>query len=135
MFDYIARVHNEAMFTEAFSLHKAFTLYDGVKLMASAWDMAPKSVVLNGCLKAGILSSFQKFELLGLLRKTSTAGEVKRAQKPFVGSLFEGNRIMAETKAGDAKKRRKEYVNSKGGNDCAVDKLLVVSCPLIYTLS
>lgn len=112
--DYIALVHNEATPNAAFRIRKAITIYEGVKLMASAWEMDPKSVALNGCLKAGILAAFQKLEVQDLLFKT--VGKVDREQRPFVGFLFERDSNIAETTAEDAKKIGKEYINSLEGN-------------------
>lgn len=102
--------HIEKEDRPVFKLNKAVTIYDGVRLMAAAWDSVPKSVVINGWRKSGILPQFQVEELEDSLSRCR--GLVEKSQRPMRGSLFETDRIAAQLRADIAKARGEGYIQS-----------------------
>lgn len=96
-----------------FKLHQAVTIYDGVRLMAAAWDAVPKSVVLNGWLKVGILAPHQALELRDELSRCR--GVREKAQRPLRGTLFDTDRVSAELRAAEAQRRGEEYIKELDG--------------------
>lgn len=92
-----------------FKLTTSVKIYDGVVLIAKEWDQVPRQVVLNGCPKSGILAPYQEMGLQDL--KTGSVGQIKCALRPQVGTVFETDRMFAETSSQEAKCKGREYMN------------------------
>lgn len=67
------------------------TVYEGVVLMAKAWDLVPKRVVLNGWLKARILVPHQTKQIRDILDNVGQAMEAATKVTFLRASLWERN--------------------------------------------
>lgn len=94
---------------EVFKLTKAVTIYDGVRLMAEAWDLVPRSVVINGWLKRSILATNQQIDLLDF--KSKIGRTVECAMKPQIGTIFDSEVLKSATRAEEAKINGQEFID------------------------
>lgn len=78
--------------------------------MAAAWDAVPKSVLISGWRKTGILPQFQVEELEDSL--SIVCGIVEKEKRPMRVSSFQINRIFAQFRTEDAKAKSEEYIQS-----------------------
>lgn len=78
-------------------LTQSVKIYDVVRIIAKAWDQIPRSVTINGWLKAKILETFQELELceLRLIYKTT----VSCAMKQKNGTVFNSELLVATLSA------------------------------------
>lgn len=64
-------------------VNKSVTIYDGVRLMANAWDLSLRSAVFNSWIKTGIFVPFQTYDV-----KDKGYRKTHRSKRTANGSVF-----------------------------------------------
>lgn len=71
----------------------------------------PKPVVVNGWIATNVIAPFQPLNLKEIF--TRSVGVLRRAQRPFFGTLFDTYRIIAEQHATQAQEGGAEYLSTQ----------------------
>ena len=85
----------------SFKINKAVPTYIAVKVMAKAWNLVPKTVVLNGSLSTHILAPHQRAKAEELLKQGH--GKLEAAFRPQMGSSLTTEKVSAAQRAISAK--------------------------------
>ena len=94
-----------------FKLSAAVTTYHGVLLMKKAWDLVPKSVVLNSWLKCRILAPHRVSKIK--LIKEQSLNVIENTKKPATGRLlFDTDCILNESRREEAKRKGLQFLGS-----------------------
>lgn len=96
-----------------FKINKAVSTYDAVCMMATAWNMVPTSVVINGWLSCRVLAPFQEEELKQL--KLDCGREVVPAHRPQLSSSLSCERAMCSNRSTRAIQRGEDWIRQTGG--------------------
>ena len=88
--------------------------------MATAWNMVPTSVVINGWLSCGVYAPFQGEELKQ--SKLDCGKEVVPPQMPQISSSLSSERAVCSNRSRNAKEIGEEWIKQIGG---AVDDFLL----------
>ncbi|PXF49455.1 Tigger transposable element-derived protein 4 [Gracilariopsis chorda] len=113
------QLHRVPLERELFNLRKVSTVYDGVRLMARAWDLVPNSLILNSWLATDILPPLHREAVLKLRQER---GDVTRCAARS-SSSFLPQYIRNEHKktAQTAFYRRELYLNAENCPETVVE--------------
>lgn len=95
---------------ESFKLSKSVAIYDAVRMMATAWNLVPTKVVINGWLSCKILAPYREGELRVAL--LSVTDFVKSSKLPHRGTPLKIQNTLAEHRSREAKRQGADYLES-----------------------